>query len=184
MDSLFDQIEDIRRRASELAAGLSPQQLLQRPDASRWSIAECLSHLNVTAAAYQPFIDAAIRQGRENKVFGKGPFKAGMMGRFLVWNAEPPPKFRMRAPRKILPKSSITNAASVLADFMRVQDEWERQLQEMEGLNQQKLKCSSPFLLPRLRLAAPIPWMLAHQRRHLLQAEKVKAELQAKGAAA
>ncbi|HEY6348374.1 MAG TPA: DinB family protein [Candidatus Angelobacter sp.] len=183
-DHLFDQLQDIRQRARNLVAGLSPQQLLQRPDPARWSIAECLSHLNVTAAAYQPFIDEAIRKAREGKVLGKGPFNPGPLGRLLIWNAEPPPKFRMRAPKKILPQSSITDPVQVVADFMRVQDEWEREARECDGLDLTKVKCGSPFPLPRLRLAVPVPWMLAHERRHLLQAEKVKEKLQAKAATA
>ncbi|HEY6251893.1 MAG TPA: DinB family protein [Candidatus Angelobacter sp.] len=179
MDNLLSQLQDIRRRAKDLVAGLSPQQLVQRPDPARWSIAECLSHLNATATVYQPFIDAAIRKGRESKIFGKGPFKAGPLGGLLIWNAEPPPKFRMRAPKKILPQSSITNPGQVVAEFMHIQDEWERQVRESDGLDLNKVKCSSPFPLPRLRLAVPVPWMLAHERRHLLQAEKVKEELRA-----
>ena len=184
MTDLLEQLQDVRRRANALVSGLTPQQLMQRPGPTRWSIAECLSHLNVIAGAYQPFIDQAIRKGREHKMLGKGPFSPGPLGRLLIWNAEPPPKFRMRAPKKILPQSSITDPSQVVAEFMRVQDEWERQLRESEGLNLKKIKCGSPFPPLRLRLAAPVPWMLAHQRRHLLQAEKVKADLQATAATA
>ena len=177
MNDLLNQLQDIRRRAKDLVAGLTPEQLTRRPDPAKWSIAECLSHLNATAAIYQPFIDEAIRKGREAKIFGTGPFNRGGLGRLLIWNAEPPPKFRMRAPKKILPPSSITDPTKVVAEFMHIQDEWERQVRESEGLNLEKIKCGSPFPLPRLRLAVPVPWMLAHERRHLLQAEKVKEAL-------
>jgi len=184
MDTLQSELQDIRRRAKELVAGLTAEQLTRRPDPAKWSIAECLAHLNTTAAIYQPFIDAAIRKGREAKIFGTGPFNRGGLGRLLIWNAEPPPKFRMRAPKKILPPSSITDPAKVVAEFMHIQDEWERQVRESEGLNLEKIKCGSPFPLPRLRLAVPVPWMLAHERRHLVQAEKVKEQLQGNAASA
>lgn len=181
--TLISQLNDIRRRARELVAGLSAEQLTRRPDPSKWSIAECLAHLNVTAAGYQPAIDGAIRRGKENKMAGKGPYKAGMLGSLLKWIAEPPPKFRLRAPKGILPPSSITDPAQVVAQFMRVQDEWERQVREMDGLDLKKVKCETPLPpLPPLRLAAPVPWMLAHERRHLMQAEKVKQQIQAKTA--
>lgn len=170
---LLNELQEIRRRAKELASGLTPEQLVQRPDPARWSVAECLAHLNTTARVFFPMIDAAIEQGRQKKVLGKGPFKPGPMGGLLKWIAEPPPKFRLRAPKQILPPSSIDDPQKVVAEFMRVQDEWERQLRESEGLNLAKIKCRTPFGL-RLRLSAPIPWMLAHERRHLLQAEKVK----------
>ena len=183
--TLLDQLQDIRRRAGELVDGLSPEQLTRRPDPARWSIAECLAHLNAIGAIYQPSIDAAIRKGREDKVFGKGPFKPGPLGGLLKWLAEPPPKIRFRAPKNILPPSTITDPEKVMAEFTRVQDGWERQIRDCNGLDLEKVKCETPFpRAPRLRLAAPIPWMLAHERRHLMQAEKVKSEIQTKTAAA
>ena len=183
MDDLFTQLQQIRHRANELIAGLTPEQLTRRPDPTQWSIAECLAHLNVTGAGFLPLLESAIQQGRENKVLGKGPFKPGALGRLLKWIAEPPPKFRMRAPKAILPPSTITDPARIIADFMRLQDEWERLANECDGLDQEKVKCKTPFPpLPALRLCAPIPWMLAHERRHLLQAEKVKEGMNSKAA--
>ena len=180
--TLIEQLEDIRRRTRELVAGLSPEQLTRRPDPTKWSIAECLAHLNVTAAGYLKPMDAAIQQGRENKMFGKGPYKPGFLGSVLRWFAEPPPKIRLRAPKAILPPTSISDGTQVVAEFMRVQDEWERLAKAMDGLDLKKVKCNGIRPMPRLRLAAPIPWMLAHERRHLLQAENVKKQLQAQSA--
>lgn len=185
MDNLINQLQDIRSRAQKLLAGLSSEELARRPDPTQWSIAECLAHLNATAAEYHPLIDAAIRRGKESKVLGQGPFKPGWLGGLLKWIAEPPPKFRMTAPKSILPPSSIKDCSQVVTEFMRVQDEWERLVRECDGLDLKKVKCDTPFRpLPRLRLAAPIPWMLAHERRHLLQAEKVKQQLSVKAASA
>lgn len=174
METLFDQLQDIRRRAKELASGLTQEQLVQRPDPTKWSIAECLAHLNTTATIFFPMIDAAIEQGRQRNVLGKGPYTPGPLGSLLIWIAEPPPKFRLRAPKKILPPSSIADPQKVVTEFMQLQDEWERQARELDGLNLKKIKCRNPFAPGRLRLSAPIPWMLAHERRHLLQAEKAR----------
>src|SRR5690242_10434600 len=183
MDDLLIQLQQIRQQTNELVAGLTSEQLTRRCDPTNWSIAECLAHLNVTGASYVPLLETAIRQGREKKLVGEGPFKPGALGRLLKWIAEPPPKFRMRAPKAILPPSTITDPARVIADFMRLQDDWERLVKECDGLDQKKVKCKTPFPpLPALRLCAPIPWMLAHERRHLLQAEKVKQEINSKAA--
>jgi DinB superfamily len=178
MDDLIDQLQVTRRRAKDLVEGLTAEELNRRPAPDKWSIAECFAHLNKTAAAYQPLIDAAIRKGREDKILGKGPFNPGPLGRLMKWIAEPPPKFKIPAPRKILPPSSIADPLQVIVEFMRVQDEWERLAKHCEGLHQEKVRVKSPFTgLPPLRLCAPIPWMLAHQRRHLMQAEKTREEL-------
>ncbi len=176
--TLQQQLGDIRRRAEQLVNGLTAEQLVRRPDPAKWSIAECLSHLNQTAAVVQPKIAAAIEHGIKEKAVAQGPFAPGAIGRLLIWIAEPPPKFRLRAPKNIAPAVAVGGATQVISDFMKVQDEWARLISEANGLDQKKLKIASPFRgLPRLRLAAPIPWMMAHQRRHLLQAEKVKRQI-------
>src|SRR5258708_24357157 len=171
------EIQDIRHRAEVLVRGRTPEHLTQRPEPGKWSIAECLAHLNRTAAAVQPFIVKGIERGKKEKLFSKGPFKLGPRGRFLVWLAEPPPKVRMPAPKSVAPPVAIADPAKLLPDFMRVQDEWVRLMKEAEGLNQARIKMG-PLLSPfRCRLCASFPWMMAHQRRHLLQAENVKKKI-------
>jgi hypothetical protein len=171
------QLDSIRSRTSELTSGLTPDQLTRRPSPSSWSITECLAHLNLTAAVVQPKVAAAIERARKNHLTGSGPFFPGALGRLLFWIAEPPPKFRMRAPKKILPAVAHAEPAQVASDFMKVQDLWEKLINDAEGLDQNRIKVASFPGLPRMRLSGIIPWMLAHQRRHLLQAENVKQEI-------
>ncbi|HEV3317419.1 MAG TPA: DinB family protein [Candidatus Angelobacter sp.] len=168
-------LEDIRRQTRKLINGLSPEQLTRRPDPGKWSIAECLVHLNLTATNFQKLIGSAIRRGKADKIVGQGPFKAGGVGRLLIWIAEPPPKFKIKAPAKILPPANIGDPSVVIAEFLRAQDEWARLVREADGLDLNKIKAKTGFPgLPPMRLGATIPWMMAHQRRHLLQAEEVK----------
>ena len=170
-------LKEARRRAQELVDGLSSEQLLIRPQPDKWSIAECLAHLNVTAGTVQSLMAKAIKRGKQEKKFGAGPFSIGPKGRLLVWIAEPPPKFRIRAPKGVRPPARIDDPLQLLPAFLKSQDEWERLMREQQGLHLGKIKIgalTSPF---RARLAAALPWMMAHQRRHLLQAEKVKRQI-------
>jgi uncharacterized damage-inducible protein DinB len=168
-------IADSRRRAHALIDALSADQLMQRPDPGKWSIAECLAHLNMTAVTVQGFMAQRIKQGKEEKKFGSGPFSIGPKGRLMVWIAEPPPKFRIRAPKRVRPPATIDDPLRVLPQFLNAQDEWERLMHEQEGLNLAKIKVGQGAF--RVRLAAALPWMMAHQRRHLLQAENVKRQI-------
>lgn len=173
-------LNEARRRAQELVNGLSPEQLLARPTLDKWSIAECLAHLNATASTVQALIAKSIARGKREKKFGAGPFSLGAKGRLLVWIAEPPPKFKIPAPKNVRPPARIDDPLQLLPAFLKAQDEWERLLHEQQGLHLSKIKIGallSPF---RVRLAAAIPWMMAHQRRHLLQAEQVKQRLATK----
>jgi hypothetical protein len=170
------QVNDCRRRAGLLAADLTSQQLLQRPDPAKWSVADCLSHLTVTGSLVQKIARKDIANARQNNVFGKGPFSTGPRGRVLIWVAEPPPKFRIPAPKGLVPRIA-GDGDKVLEDFMAVQDGWESLLRDAEGLDLYRIKIGkllSPF---RCRLSGGLLWMMAHQRRHLCQAENVKNRL-------
>ncbi len=173
--SVARDIADFRRRAAELVAGLTPEQLTRRPEPGKWSIAECLAHLNVTAAAVQKLLAREIDRGTQGKKFGEGPFSIGPKGRLLVWIAEPPPKFRIRAPKNVRPPATIEDPLQLLPAFLKAQDEWERLMRDQEGLNLAKIKAGQGIF--RMRLAAALPWMMAHQRRHLVQAENVKRQM-------
>jgi hypothetical protein len=170
-----DDLNEARRRAQELVAGLTPEQLLRRPGPAKWSIVECLAHLNMTAATVQKLMASAIEQGKNQQVFSKGPFAIGPKGRLLVWIAEPPPKFRIRAPKDVRPPAAIDDPLQVLPAFMKAQDEWEQLMLEQQGLDLERVKVGRGVF--RMRLAAALPWMMAHQRRHLLQAENVKRQI-------
>src|SRR5262249_53622314 len=114
-ESVSRQINESRRRAQEVVSGLSARQLSTRPQPDKWSIAECLAHLNVTAAAVQSMMTRAIERGRREKKFGNGPFAIGLRGRLLIWIAEPPPKFRFQAPSAVRPPARIDDPLQVLA---------------------------------------------------------------------
>ncbi len=175
--ALQQEIAESRRRAQELVNGLITEQLARRPDPSKWSIAECIAHLNVTAAVVQPLISKAIAKGRKENLLGKGPFKLGAKGRLLIWIATPPPKFKMRAPKSVAPPVAIPEPGRLLEEFMKAQDGWARLWQDAEGLDLARINIG-PMLSPfRCHLSASFPWMMAHQQRHLLQAENVKRRI-------
>ena len=169
-------IEEARARGRELVSGLTAEQLTKRPDQAKWGIAECVVHLNMTASDHLPLIAAAIQRGKERQLLGRGPYNLGFLGPLLMRVTR---DIRVPAPRKVAHPVPTGDASSLLSDFMRVQDEWARLIQEAEGLNLEKIKIRSPYYfgLLRTRACATFSWLIAHQRRHLLQAENIKKQL-------
>jgi len=177
LDCCAREIHEARQRAEALVSGLTPEQLTKQPEAGKWSMAECILHLNTTAAVMQALIEKAIAEAKRDNKVGTGPFGIGLKGRLLVWIAEPPPKFRIPAPPHLRPPARIDDPGKLLPDFMKAQDGWERLIRESAGLDLSKIKVGKRFSPFRARLAAGFPWMMAHQRRHLLQAENVKRQI-------
>jgi len=177
---LSQAVNEARRRAEQLVGGLGMEQITQRPDSARWSIAECIAHLNVTAKLVQKLIRKGVADARtksDGKAAISGPFAIGMRGRLLIWIAEPPAKFRMPAPKSLAPPLNIDDPAQLLPEFMRAQDEWERLMKDSEDLDISRIMLGNLFSPFRCQLSGGMMWMMAHQRRHLWQAENVKKQL-------
>jgi hypothetical protein len=168
------QIEEIRRDAESLVDGLSEAQFNWQPAPGRWSIGECLEHLNVTARLYWPMIAEAINRSRVSGVMSNGPYKHGWLGNWLARSAEPPPKMRFKAPRKFRPPSDQP-LARVWPQFLAFQDRLLDLIQDANGVDLGKTKVQLPATQKiKLTLGQAFRLVTAHERRHLWQARQVK----------
>lgn len=171
------QVADIRRDADDVLDGLSDAQFNWRPDPHRWAVAECLSHLTVTGSAYLGALDRALAEARSRGLTGGRPFRPGLLGGWMTRSMEPPPRIRMRAPRSILPPTPDRPLAEVRAEFMALQDALERRFGEAEGVDLARARVTSPLAsFLRMRLGDAFAFLLAHERRHLWQARRVRDE--------
>ena len=177
LGGIAEQIEAIRERLETLAAGKSNEALNWRPEANRWSIAECIEHLNLTADMLLPEIDKSIAAGITAEPGTEGVARHSMLFRWLLPVIEPPPKRRFKAPRASRPRPDL-HAESVVARFAKVQDEVVERLDRARGINLTRTKVRHPGApLMRFRLGEIFVTIAAHERRHLWQAEQVtKAE--------
>jgi hypothetical protein len=177
-DKLREEIKDIRQRAEWVIERLTPEKLTQRPRAGSWSIAECFGHLNIISDDYHPLIAAAIDQARKENLSSEGPFDPGFMGRFMIKSMEPPVKRKFKAVKGTANPVVITDYNQLIAEFTARQKDLARLIEDAEGLDQQKIKIQSPYAWwLRLRLCAVFPFILAHERRHIWQAEAVRREI-------
>ena len=170
------QFQEAIEGAQHLVEGLSPEQLEWKEGPDRWSIAECLSHLNVTADQYYPAIDRSMRRARERELLGKGPFRHGfLMNRFIAM-LEPPPGRSFKAPRNFKPRAR--NLANEIGIFFAHQDAIMKRVRQADGLDLARVKLVSPVSRwLRMSLGQCFALLAAHQRRHLWQSARVKEAL-------
>ena len=86
LQGYLHQIEAVKRDGQALVSGLSAAQFNWRPGPDRWSIAECLVHLNVAVTKTLPAFDRAIERGRARGLVGQGPFRYGWFATWMVSN--------------------------------------------------------------------------------------------------
>ena len=172
--SLLDQIAATKQEGAAIAAGLSDVQFNWPPGQGRWSIAQCLNHLNVGDTLVLPAFDQAIAAGRAAGKTSAGPFHYGWFSRLMISQMEPPPKWRMKTPLK---KSAGTThrLADVVPEFARVREQLAERVRQSDGLDLARIRTISPVnRLVRLPLGAYFEFILAHDRRHLWQARQVR----------
>ncbi len=177
LDEYLRQVRDLENDARQLTRGLSPRQFNWSPEAGRWSIAECLVHLNAVAEPYCEAIAKAIETGRERAVVAGGPVQYSWLERWMIRSLEPPPKRRLPAPSIFRPtaKHNQHSLADVLDEFVGLKQRFADLLGEANGLNVGKIKVTSPVSkLMRLRLGAAFAFLASHERRHLWQAHQVR----------
>ncbi|UCD25147.1 MAG: DinB family protein [Gemmatimonadota bacterium] len=164
-----------RREAAAICEGLSGEQFNYRPGPKRWSIAECLSHLNVSAHEYIPNVKAAIERGRATGYLAQGPQRQGWLVRRMIRAMEPPPRRRYKSPARFVGRAEAFDMEVLLNEFTAVGLQWEECLDAANGLHLSRVKVRSPVVgLLRIPLGGLFAGMAAHERRHLWQAKQVK----------
>ena len=175
LQELLRALDENDRRAEELARDLDDERLNWRPDERSWSVAQCLDHLNVASLAYVGPLREALEKARRKGAVRRGPIRPGPFGRWFVATLEPPPKRKLPAPKKIVP-ALRKGKAEVTEDWRRAQVSVRDLLREAAGIDLNGTRFVNPFIpLVRFSVGTGFQVIAAHQRRHLWQAERVKA---------
>ncbi len=178
LGQIKQELLDARERARRLSEGLSDTLWATAPAPGKWSIAECVTHLNITSERYVPIIDDAIREGREMGTKAAPPLRRDFMGWLLARMLEPPYRMRMRTTAPFVP-TRIEPMADVLERFDYLQGELLVRIDRAQGLPLERLQVVSPFnARVKYNLYSALKLIPVHQRRHLWQAEQVRAALQ------
>lgn len=156
-------------RAQSLTWKSTADQLIARPKPDSWSAAECVVHLTLTTQMFMPRWSGAFAAARAAGLTGDGPFTMDLVGRMLDWALEPPVRFRIKAPPNLQPVAG----SDFLKDFLDSQNQWLELITQCDGLALDRIKIASPVSdAVRYNVWASFAAAEAHQRRHLLQAER------------
>ncbi len=168
---------DARERARRVADAAGADRWGVRPSAERWSVAECLIHLNTTTERFIPPLDDAVRELRKRGLTAVAPLHRDPIGWLLCWFLEPPYRIRTKTVPAFVPKA-VEPMGEVLERFDYLQGELLMRLDRASGLALDRVKIASPFdARVKYNVFSAFSVIPVHQRRHLFQAEHVRAEL-------
>ena len=173
---VIEQLDEADRRADGITANLSDAQFHWQPDGGqRWSVAQCLEHLAIGAEVYASPMRGALDQAQRETSVRRGPFAPGFFGRTFANSLEPPVKFRGRAPKAIIPSSTLSRA-EILSRFHSSHATMKAMAREAATIDANRATFQNPFLkMIRMKVSTAFHVINAHDRRHLWQAEQVIA---------
>jgi hypothetical protein len=177
---LEDQFEAAERDAKALVAGLSEEQGTDRAEAGSWSVAQCLDHLATGNRVYLRAMQQPASRARTSGRRSWRPAKPGWVGRLVVATFEPPPKWwsRLKAPRSIRPRATPP-LAEAFASFVTSHADLHAFLRANADLDLAGVRFPNPFIRGlRFSLATGLHVIVAHERRHLYQAWRVRRAME------
>jgi hypothetical protein len=176
--SFVEQFEAVKRDARNLFAGVTEAQFNWRPEPGRWSMGDCVAHLNVSASIFVPKINTMIAEAQSKGYRSQGPYKHTWLGHLLASTIDPPPRFRVKAPKVFRPPLTVHPLDQTTADLLRNQDAFIDCARRANGLDLGAVRTTSPVTsLIKLTLEEALQLQAGHERRHLWQARNVKTAL-------
>ena len=167
-------IEQIRTQLNKVEQykSLTPKALNQKATNDSWSVLECIEHLNLYGDFYVPAIRESIHASKNH---ASRIYKSGFLGNYFVKSMEPKDKLnRMKTFKDKYPASSLNT--NVLDRFIGQQKDYLDLLEEAKKINLVKTKTRitlTQFL--KLRIGDTFRFILAHNDRHLVQADQALA---------
>jgi hypothetical protein len=174
LQSLSQDAAAVSAEFEGLVDGLDEIRLQWSSGAGTWTIAQCLEHLTVTAERARPSFDAALRRarggGRDDRSLRPSP-----IGRWLLDKAGPGGTRRLTAPKRLAPPAAPEVGA--LERFLASQLHLLWVIEAAYGRDINRIVVAAPIsrILP-VSLGEVLAVTIAHSRRHLEQARRVRRD--------
>ena len=179
LTSILDQFDTVQARLHRFADNLTETRWVERADPARWSVAECVAHLNLTGRAYLPLLREALEEASSRDEPPPARYRRDPMGWMLSLAMGPVPRigsFRLGAVRttpELVPERGLPKA-QLIAGFDRLQREQTGFVREADGRPINRVWVTSPFdQRLRYNLYSTFVILPKHQLRHVVQAERV-----------
>jgi len=178
LQAVVDEFESAERRLRQLAGTVPTDQWPRRPDPARWSVAECVAHLNLTSRAYLPLLREGLERARRLEKPAPSRYGRDPIG-WLLWKwMGPPVRFRVKTAASFVP-GATDPPDQLIETFGRLQADQIACVRAADELPLGEVRITSPFnARVKYNLFAGLTMLPPHQHRHLWQAEMVLQALQ------
>ncbi|TGE14685.1 DinB family protein [Hymenobacter elongatus] len=174
LDHLAADLHTLREVTTRRFRPLSDDQLNRRPATDKWSVGQCLEHLNIIGGHYLPTISRKLKQAQERGSRPAETVKSGFFGHKLIEAMQIPASEKpLKSPQQYAPSGSRL-PRTVVEVFGRQLDELLNIVQQARSINANAVRIANPIIpLLYLRLTDQLEFIVVHLQRHVAQAERV-----------
>ena len=175
LPQVYAEAEAIAVDAQTLFGRLDARQLNWKPAPDSWSVAQCLDHLIAINRGYYPTFDRVLNGQHQKTLLQRVPVLPAVWGWFMITTLSPKGVQKFKAPKTARPSASVIDG-SIVQRFIMQQHETLARMRSLENKNPYATVITSPYanfvvysLFDAFRL------IVAHERRHFAQAQRVMA---------
>lgn len=175
LPDVVTEAEAIAVDADRTFGPLTPAQLNWKPDATSWSVGQCLDHLIQTDSKIGAALDEVITGRKQARLLERVPGLAGFFGRLMVKSLGPQVTRKMKAPATARPTTSDVSG-DIVVRFLANHDQTIERMKALASRDPASAIITSPFASVVVYSALDAcRIVVAHDRRHMAQAERVMA---------
>jgi hypothetical protein len=167
-------LQGVSRQTEATFGALSGAQLNWRPDATRWSVAQCVEHLLTSGNQIRRAAEDALSGGRPRTVWERLPILPRVGGRLLIRSLAPEAARTLAAPAAAQPASDIS--ADVVRRFVEQHDQLIAWVNALDEEHAARVIMTSPYVdVVTYSVLDACRILIAHDRRHFEQARQAMA---------
>ena len=165
---------------------LDEMELAYKPDNKKWSILECVEHMNIATRHYVDIIQEKIPKALSQ---GQNPvkhYKKGVMGKIFVNLITPAGdqeiKSKMKTMSRFKPfKATEKGKSQVIDEFVGLNETLLDQLSKAGDVNVNKVRIKSGIgSIIRFKLPDAFGFVVGHNQRHVIQIKELLKSMPAK----
>lgn len=176
LEGLSDHTEAFLQKATSEWQMTAHATFTKQPAAGSWSANQCIAHLNEYGRYYLPAIENAINAALTAQSAPASLFRPGWLGNYftemMLTDLKGSPKKKMTAPKAYSP-ANTADSAMVVAEFIDQQEKLLLLLRKASqvNLNGSRIPISIAKFI-RLKLGDVFLFLIAHNYRHIMQAQR------------
>lgn len=167
---------NFQQEVESLTEGLPAEAFNSAPAPGRWSVGQCIDHLNETGRRLVPLLQAALATARERQASaGQTTPRLGLRDRLFVWGVAPGSWLKMPTFSMYEPAAGALDPQRTTEAFQALQEDLARCAETAGEVDWSAVRATSPASrFVRLSAGGWLAGTAAHQQRHFEQARAAK----------